>query len=85
MADADANGEHEGFCCSIMKDVLESEQFDPLISADDSGTFFMAVGVTMEDEGLGMFGQPIRFCPFCGTEFMSAEQFAALGDEQQSN
>ena len=41
---ADGTGKFGG-CCEVLKDVLESEEFEPLIAADDDGILYMSIGM----------------------------------------
>ena len=68
-----------GSCCEIMKDVLESDEFEPLIAEDDDGILYMSIGVVhaeKEDEP-NMVDHPVFFCPFCGTKVQSPEEVDA--------
>jgi hypothetical protein len=65
-----------GGCCEIMKDVLESEEFEPLVAEDDNGILYMSIGLVdaeQEDEP-NMVDHPVFFCPFCGTKLQAPEE-----------
>ena len=75
---ADGTGKFGG-CCEILKDVLESDEFEPLIAADDDGILYMSIGVVdaeKEDEP-NMVDHPVFFCPFCGTKLQSPDEVDA--------
>jgi hypothetical protein len=56
-----------GSCCEGLKDVLTSEEFEPLIAVDDSGVLYMSVGMLdAESDEANMVDHPVYFCPFCG-------------------
>ena len=68
-----------GSCCEIMKDVLESDEFEPLIAEDDDGILYMSIGVVdaeKEDEP-NMVDHTVFFCPFCGTKLQTEEEVEA--------
>jgi hypothetical protein len=35
-----------GGCCEIMKDVLESDEFEPLFAEDEDSILYMSIGLT---------------------------------------
>jgi len=75
---ADGTGKF-GSCCEILKDVLESDEFEPLIAQDDDGILYMSIGVVdaeKEDEP-NMVDHPVFFCPFCGTKLQSPNEVDA--------
>jgi hypothetical protein len=80
---ADGTGKFGG-CCEILKDVLESEEFEPLIAEDDDGILYMSIGVVepeQEDEP-NMVDHPVFFCPFCGTKLQApADVDAKIGGQ----
>lgn len=56
-----------GSCCEGLKDVLSSEEFEPLIAVDSSGVLYMSVGMLdAESDEANMVDHPVYFCPFCG-------------------
>jgi hypothetical protein len=56
-----------GSCCEGLKDVLTSDEFEPLIAVDDSGVLYMSVGMLdAESDEANMVDHPVYFCPFCG-------------------
>jgi hypothetical protein len=68
-----------GDCCDTMKDVLESEEFEPLIAADEEGILYLSIGALdaeKEDEP-NMVDHPVFFCPFCGTKLQTPEEVDA--------
>ena len=75
---ADGTGKFGG-CCEILKDVLESDEFEPLIAADEDGILYMSIGVVdveKEDEP-NMVDHPVFFCPFCGTKLQTPAEVDA--------
>jgi hypothetical protein len=75
---ADGSGKFGG-CCEVLKDTLESEDFEPLIAEDDDGILYMSIGfldAEKEDEA-NMVDHPIFFCPFCGTKLQTPEEVDA--------
>jgi hypothetical protein len=80
---ADGTGKF-GNCCEILKDVLESDEFEPLIAADDNGILYMSIGVVEveKDDEPNMVDHPVFFCPFCGTKLQTpAEVDAKTGGQ----
>ena len=68
-----------GGCCETMKDVLTSEEFEPLI-ADEEGVLYMSIGLMeaeKEDEP-NMVDHPVFFCPFCGKQVQTPQEVDAL-------
>jgi hypothetical protein len=63
-----------GSCCEELKDAIEGEEFEPLITVDD-GVLYLSVGILeVEDEDEpNMIDHPIFFCPFCGTKLQKPE------------
>jgi hypothetical protein len=58
-----------------MKDVLESDEFEPLVAEDDNGILYMSIGLVdaeQEDEP-NMVDHPVFFCPFCGAKLQAPE------------
>lgn len=67
-----------GTCCDDLKEVLASEDFDPLIAVGDDGVLYMSVGVVDMEEGeVNMVDHPVFFCPFCGTKLQTPEEVEA--------
>ena len=68
-----------GGCCEIMKDVLESEEFEPLLAEDEAGILYMSIGLveTEQEDDPNMVDHPVFFCPFCGTKLQSPEEVDA--------
>jgi hypothetical protein len=62
-----------GECCSDMQHAV-SHGATRLLRVEDSGVFYMAVGVAETPDGLGWFDQAILFCPFCGVQLQIREQ-----------
>jgi hypothetical protein len=75
---ADATGKFGG-CCEVLKDVLHSEDFEPLIAEDDDGVLYMSIGLVEaeKEEDPNMVDHPVFFCPFCGTKLQTAEEVDA--------
>jgi hypothetical protein len=65
-----------GSCCEIMKDVLESEEFEPLVAEDEGGILYMSIGLveTDHEDEPNMVDHPVFFCPFCGKKLQSPEE-----------
>ncbi len=67
-----------GSCCSELKEAMEGEDFEPLITVGSDGVLYMAVGlIDLEDEEPGMVDHPLFFCPFCGTKLQTPEDVKA--------
>ena len=67
-----ATGTQFGTCCETLLNVLESQEFEPLISVGDDGVLYTSIGIVdMEDDEAGMVEYPVVFCPFCGTRLQS--------------
>ncbi len=67
-----ATGTQFGTCCETLLNVLESQEFEPLITVGDDGILYTSIGIVdMEDDEAGMVEYPIVFCPFCGTRLQS--------------
>lgn len=74
MADG-TKSEDFGSCCSSLKEALESEDFDPLITVGDDGILYMTVGlVDIDEDGPGLVDHPVFHCPFCGERLQTAEE-----------
>ena len=71
---ADGTGKFGG-CCEVLKDVLESEEFEPLIAEDDDGILYMSIGMVdpEKEDDPNMVDHPVFFCPFCGTKLQTPE------------
>ncbi|MEO1282280.1 MAG: hypothetical protein AAFR75_01360 [Pseudomonadota bacterium] len=86
MSETDTNGrtaDHTfGTCCSEMKEAIQAEDFEPLITLGPDGVLYMSVGlIELEDEDEpGMVDHPVFFCPFCGTKLQSREEVQAKHD-----
>jgi hypothetical protein len=65
-----------GGCCDIMKDVLASEDFDPLVAEDENGVLYMSIGLveTEQEDEPNMVDHPVFYCPFCGKKLQSPEE-----------
>ncbi len=67
-----------GKCCDELKEVLGSEDFDPLFAVGEDGVLYMSVGVVDMEEGeVNMVDHPVFFCPFCGTKVQTPEEVEA--------
>ena len=62
-----------------MKDVLESEEFEPLLAEDEAGILYMSIGLveTEQEDDPNMVDHPVFFCPFCGTKLQAPEDVDA--------
>lgn len=72
-------GQEFGSCCVELKEAMNSEDFEPLITVSEDGVLYMSVGlIDVEDEeDAGMVDHPMFFCPFCGTKLQSPEEIRA--------
>ena len=78
MADQQSN---YGSCCAELREAIEGEDFEPLISEGDDGILYMAVGlIDLEDDEPGMVDHPLFFCPFCGTKLQDPDAVKAKLD-----
>ena len=52
-------------CCESLKEVMESEEFEPLIAVDEDGILYMSIGVSMseEDDEPDMVDHPLYLLP----------------------
>jgi hypothetical protein len=82
-----------GSCCQDLKEVLEAEDFDPLVYEAEDGVLYLSVGILDVDdgsngdatetdddddeEGSGFLDHPVYFCPFCGTKIQTPEEVEA--------
>jgi hypothetical protein len=68
-----------GSCCDDLKDVLNAEDFDPLVYVGDDSVLYMSIGILdMEgDEESGFLDHPVYCCPFCGTRLQTADEVEA--------
>jgi hypothetical protein len=88
VPDRSGAGGRFGKCCDELKEALEGEDFEPLISVGPEDILYMAVGlIELEDEEPGMIDHPIYYCPFCGTKLQDPEtvkaQLESVGEVQQ--
>ena len=62
-----------GSCCETLRNVLNAEEFEPLIGVGDDGVLYTTIGIVdMEsDDEAGMVEYPLLFCPFCGTRLQA--------------
>ena len=84
-----AHGSKFGKCCTDLKEVLEAEDFDPLMYEAEDGVLYLSVGILDiddgsadqssedEEEGSGFLDHPVYFCPFCGTKLQTPEEVEA--------
>ena len=77
-----------GSCCEELREAIEGDGFEPLITVGPDGILYSAVGlVELEEDEPGMIDHPIFFCPFCGTELQDPEivraQISSEGELQQ--
>ena len=78
---ASSDGASFGSCCEAMADILNNQDFSPLMAVEEeSGVLFMAVGNAIiesddaeEDGEMAWFDQAVMFCPFCGTQLQTPE------------
>ncbi len=67
-----------GGCCTELKEAMNGEDFDPLITEGDDGVLYMAVGlIDLEEDEPGLVDHPLFFCPFCGSKLQSPEEVKA--------
>jgi hypothetical protein len=77
MSDSERNAEF-GSCCAELKEVLQAEEFDPLIAVGEDGVLYFSVGLMEMDDGeANMIDHPVFFCPFCGTNVQTLEDVEA--------
>ena len=84
MAEGAASGRF-GTCCEDLKEVLEAEDFDPLVYVGEDDVLYMSVGILDPDgdneEDGGFLDHPVYHCPFCGTKLQSVEEVdGKIGD-----
>lgn len=77
-----------GECCEELREAIEGDGFEPLITIGQDGILYSAVGlIEMDEDEPGMIDHPIFFCPFCGTELQDQEvvraQITSEGELQQ--
>ena len=80
--------ENFGSCCEELREAIEGDGFEPLITVGADGILYAAVGlVELEDDEPGMIDHPVFFCPFCGEKLQDKEvvsaQIASEGELQQ--
>lgn len=79
-----------GSCCEELKEVLEADDFDPLIATGEDGILYMSIGILEAEEGesepdvANVIDHPVFFCPFCGTRLQTQEDIDAKGGGQDS-
>jgi hypothetical protein len=67
-----------GSCCSELKEALEGDGFEPLVTVGADDILYLSVGlVELEDEEPGIVDHPLFFCPFCGTKLQTPEEVKA--------
>ncbi len=64
-----------GTCCADLRQAMHSKA-NSMFQVDDGLLFLTICTVPMQNQ-VGYFTQPVRFCPFCGTELQSAKAIAA--------
>ncbi len=88
MADdtiTDAPAKTFGSCCVELKEAMQAEEFDPLITVGDDGVLMLGVGlVDLEDNEQGIVDHPLFFCPFCGSKLQSEDEVRARTDDGES-
>ena len=77
-----------GGCCEELREAIDGDGFEPLITVGPDGILYSAVGlVEMDEDEPGMIDHPIFFCPFCGTKLQDPEvvraQISSEGELQQ--
>ena len=74
-----SKGPEFGSCCDELKEVLEGQDFDPLIGVGDNGILYMSIGMLdTDDEGeANVVDHPVFFCPFCGTKLQTVDEVEA--------
>jgi hypothetical protein len=78
------NSGNFGNCCQDLKDVLNAEDFDPLVYVGDDGVLYMSIGILEmegDDEDAGFLDHPIYCCPFCGTRLQTADEVEAKASD----
>lgn len=83
MTDTGKGGSGFGSCCEELKEVLEPQDFDPLVAVGDDGVLYMSIGMLEADGGeANVVDHPVFFCPFCGTRLQTQEEVEAKGGGQ---
>lgn len=77
-----------GTCCEEMREAIEGDGFEPLITVGPDGILYAAVGlVELDEDEPGTIDHPIFYCLFCGTKLQDPEvvqaQIASEGAVQQ--
>ena len=73
-------GSKFGSCCEDLKEVITSDEFDPLVAVGDDGILYMSIGMLDADNGeANVIDHPVFFCPFCGTKVQTQEEIEAKG------
>lgn len=86
MAEQGKGGSSFGSCCEEMKEVLEAQDFDPLIAVGDDTVLYMSIGMLDAEDGeASVIDHPVFFCPFCGTGVQTREEVEAKGGGQQES
>ncbi|HWB44453.1 MAG TPA: hypothetical protein VG900_03365 [Hyphomicrobiaceae bacterium] len=72
-----------GSCCEALKDAMESDEFEPLIAAED-GVLYMSIGFIEQEQqdDPNMIDHPVYFCPFCGKGLQTPEEVEAKTGEK---
>jgi len=72
-----------GSCCAELKEIVEADDFDPLISVGDNDVLYMSIGlVEGEDGDSSLIDHPVFFCPFCGKGLQTQDEVQAkIGDD----
>jgi len=70
-----------GSCCDELQEVMDSDEFEPLVFVGEDGKLYMCVGYAEVGNGqIGWFDHAVIHCPFCGTQLQSRE---GLGEGQR--
>ena len=67
-----------GSCCSELKEAIDGQDFEAVITVGDDGVLYMTVGlIDLEEEDPALVDHPLFFCPFCGTRLQTADEVKA--------
>lgn len=86
MTDQGKGSSKLGSCCEEMSEVLNAQDFDPLLAIGDDGILYMSIGMLDAEEGeANVIDHPAFFCPFCGTEIQTREEVEAKSGQAEGS
>ena len=75
MAEA---GKPLGSCCDALKEALEGDDFEALITVGPDEIIYITVGLVAHNEDEpALVDHPLFFCPFCGTKLQTPDEVKA--------